>query len=249
MRSTEEKTHFGFRSIPKGEKADRVRDVFVGVSSRYDLMNDLMSGGMHRVWKTAMVDWLAPRQDQRILDLAGGTGDIAFRILERQPHASLTVLDLTEEMLARGRERSARPGAGADISWIAGSADALPFAGGSFDACTVAFGIRNFPDIAAALAEMHRVLRIGGRVLILEFGHVEIGGLSELYDRYSFGVIPGMGRLVLNDRDSYRYLVESIRRFPHSGQFSEMIAAAGFGNVAVRNMAFGIASIHSGWKI
>ncbi|MCE2523145.1 MAG: bifunctional demethylmenaquinone methyltransferase/2-methoxy-6-polyprenyl-1,4-benzoquinol methylase UbiE [Rhodobacteraceae bacterium] len=249
MRSTEQDTHFGFRTIPKGEKADRVRDVFIGVSSRYDLMNDLMSGGMHRIWKNALVDWLMPQQDQRILDLAGGTGDIALRIVERQPNASLTVLDLTEEMLAMGRDRAARLRSSGDIAWITGSADALPFAADSFDACTVAFGIRNFPDIPESLAEMHRVLRPGGRLLILEFGHVEVSGLRRLYDRYSFSVLPRLGNLVLNDRESYQYLVESIRRFPRRKEFAGMIEAAGFVNVAVRNMSFGVASIHSAWKI
>lgn len=249
MGSTDETTHFGFRSISKEEKEGRVRDVFVGVSSRYDLMNDLMSGGMHRIWKAALVDWLAPRPNQQILDLAGGTGDIAFRIVGRQPDASVTVLDLTTEMLQRGQSRARNLHIGSEIAWIAGSADALPFAGGSFDACTVAFGVRNFPDIPRALTEIRRVLKPGGRLLILEFGHVENSGLRKLYDRYSFSAIPVMGQLVVGDQDSYLYLVESIRKFPPQKEFAGMIESAGFANVAVRNMALGVAAIHSGWKI
>ena len=249
MTSEEETTHFGFSSIPKGEKAGRVQSVFEGVSDRYDLMNDLMSGGMHRIWKTALVDWLAPRREQRILDLAGGTGDIALKIARRRPEAFVTVLDLTENMLAKGRERARRVGLGERIAWTAGSADAMPFASGSFDACSVAFGVRNFSDIHKALSEIHRVLKPGGRLIVLEFGHVDQSALRDLYDRYSFAVIPRLGQLVLNDPGSYRYLVESIRQFPRRSEFSKMIEASGFSNVAVRQLAFGVAALHSAWKV
>ena len=249
MTHPDDTTDFGFQTISTEQKSRRVRDVFKGVSSRYDLMNDLMSGGMHRIWKAALVDWLAPRPHQRILDLAGGTGDIAFRLLDRQPDATVVVLDLTEDMLAEGRRRAARLSGSPEISWIVGSADAMPFADGSFEACTVAFGVRNFADIPGALAETHRVLTPGGRLLVLEFGHVQHGGLGRLYDRYSFNVIPELGRLVVNDRESYQYLVESIRRFPCRREFAAMLESARFANVAVRTMAFGVATIHSGWKI
>ncbi len=249
MKPAERNTHFGFRTVPENEKVELVRDVFVGVANKYDFMNDFMSAGMHRVWKTALVDWLAPQPEQHMLDLAGGTGDIAFRILRRQPEASVTILDLTEQMLKVGQQRAARQRLESSISWVAGSASALPFASGSFDACTVAFGVRNFPDIPKALEEMHRVLKLGGRLLVLEFGHVDNNGLRRLYDRYSFRLIPEMGRLVVNDRDSYQYLVESIRRFPKPDEFAAMIRNAGFERVSFRKMSFGVVSIHSGWKI
>jgi demethylmenaquinone methyltransferase/2-methoxy-6-polyprenyl-1,4-benzoquinol methylase len=243
-------THFGYATVPEAEKAGRVHGVFASVAGRYDLMNDAMSLGIHRLWKTAMIDWLAPRPGMRLLDVAGGTGDIAFRFLERlKGRGHATVLDMTEDMLAEGRRRAeARRFEGA-IDWVAGDAMALPFADRSFDAYTISFGIRNVTRIEDALAEAWRVLRPGGRLLVLEFSRVPEPSLRWLYDRYSFNVIPPMGQLLAGDRDSYRYLVESIRRFPDQESFAAMIAAAGFGQVRYRNLSMGIAALHSGWKL
>ncbi len=249
MTRNPEATHFGYRTVPLDQKTGQVRELFAGVSSRYDLMNDLMSARLHRVWKTALIDWMAPRPGQEILDLAGGTGDIAFRILDRQPAARVTVLDLTEEMMSAGRRREVEDRPEAAISWIVGDAGNLPFADGSFNICTVAFGVRNFAEIPPALTEIFRVLAIGGRLLVLEFGQVRNAFLQELYDQYSFSVIPKIGQVVAGDRDSYRYLVESIRLFPDRRRFAAMFEEAGFSNVAIRDMAQGVVSIHSGWKI
>jgi demethylmenaquinone methyltransferase/2-methoxy-6-polyprenyl-1,4-benzoquinol methylase len=220
------------------------------VARRYDLMNDAMSLGVHRLWKDAMLDWLAPWPGMRLLDVAGGTGDIAFRFLARvggQGHA--TVLDASEDMLAAGRERreAARyPGA---LDLVAGDAMALPFPDAGFDAYTISFGIRNVTRIEDALAEAFRVLRPGGRLMVLEFSHVPEPALRRLYDRYSFSVIPALGQAIVGDRASYQYLVESIRRFPDQEAFAAMIAAAGFGQVRFRNLSMGIAALHSGWKL
>ncbi len=246
----ERTTHFGFETVPEAQKADRVRGVFTSVASRYDLMNDAMSLGVHRLWKDAMIDWLAPRPGMKLLDVAGGTGDIAFRFLDRTGgRGAATVLDMTEDMLREGRRRaSARRDADA-LSWVAGDAMALPFPAATFDAYTVAFGVRNITRIEDALAEAIRVLRPGGRFLCLEFSHIPNDALQWLYDRYSFNVIPALGQTLARDRDSYRYLVESIRRFPDQETFAGMIAAAGFGQVRVRNLSMGIAALHSGWKI
>ncbi|NAZ37307.1 class I SAM-dependent methyltransferase [Rubellimicrobium sp. CFH 75288] len=241
-------THFGFETIPEGDKASRVRGVFERVAARYDLMNDLMSGGLHRLWKDAMVDWLAPRDGMRLLDVAGGTGDIAFRVKRRAPGASVTVLDLTEPMLLEGRRRAEARGI-AGLSWVVGDAMALPFADASFDAWTIAFGIRNVTRPEAALAEAFRVLRRGGRLLVLEFSHVAPPLLERAYDLYSFNVIPALGGAVAGDRDSYRYLVESIRRFPDQEAFADLVRQAGFERVGWRNLTFGVAALHSGWKI
>lgn len=237
-------THFGYETVPEAEKAPRVHGVFTSVAQRYDLMNDLMSARLHRVWKAATVDWLAPWPGMAVLDVAGGTGDIAARILARQPAAAVTVCDMTEAMLVEGRARH-----GDAIAWVAGDAMALPFARGSFDAVTIAFGIRNVTRIEAALAEAYRVLRPGGRFLCLEFSRVSPEGARALYDRYSFGVIPAMGEAVTGDRASYRYLVESIRRFPDQETFAGMIRAAGFERVAWRDLTLGVAAIHSGWRL
>lgn len=242
-------THFGFRTVAETDKAGLVHGVFSRVASRYDVMNDLMSGGVHRIWKTAMMDWLAPRDGQHLLDVAGGTGDIAFRFLERAPGGRVTVCDMTESMLVEGRNR-AQAGKLADrLAWVTGDAMALPFADDSFDRYTISFGIRNVTRIPQALAEARRVLRPGGRLMVLEFSQMPVPMLQWLYDRYSFNVIPVMGQVVANDRDSYQYLVESIRKFPDQETFAEMIREAGFGRVQWRNLSMGIAALHSGWKL
>ena len=242
-------THFGAETVAEDEKAGRVRGVFTSVATRYDLMNDLMSGGIHRLWKDAMMDWLAPRRGQRLLDVAGGTGDIAFRFLRRAGQAHATVLDLTEPMLQAGRQRAEAARLGDSLSWVVGDAMALPFNDASFDAYTISFGIRNVTRPEAALAEAYRVLRPGGRLMVLEFSQLPVGGLQRLYDLYSFNVIPRMGQIVARDHESYRYLVESIRRFPDQETFLEMVRAAGFENAAYRNLSMGVAALHSGWKL
>lgn len=242
-------THFGFQTVDEDAKAGMVHGVFSRVASRYDVMNDLMSVGIHRIWKNAMMDWLAPRDGQRLLDVAGGTGDIAFRFLSRAPKASVTVCDMTESMLIEGRKR-AEAGLLADrLSWVTGDAMALPFPDNSFDRYTISFGIRNVTRIPDALSEAYRVLRPGGRLMVLEFSQLPVPAMQWAYDRYSFNVIPLMGQLVANDRDSYQYLVESIRRFPDQDSFAAMIGQAGFGRVSYRNLSMGIAALHSGWKL
>jgi demethylmenaquinone methyltransferase / 2-methoxy-6-polyprenyl-1,4-benzoquinol methylase len=246
----ERTTHFGYETVREGEKGARVEGVFRSVATRYDLMNDAMSLGVHRLWKDAMLDWLAPWPGMRLLDVAGGTGDIAFRFLRRlkgQGHA--TVLDLTEDMLEAGRKRAEATSFTSALDWVVGDAMALPFADASFDAYTISFGIRNVTRIEDALAEAFRVLRPGGRLLVLEFSRVPEPSLRWLYDRYSFNVIPAMGQAIAGDRPSYQYLVESIRRFPDQEAFAAMIEAAGFGQVRFRNLSMGIAALHSGWKL
>ena len=242
-------THFGYRTVDEGEKAGLVHGVFTNVASRYDVMNDVMSGGVHRIWKDAMMDWLAPRNGQRLLDVAGGTGDIAFRFLDRAPQAHATVLDMTESMLREGERRSEAAQLADKLDWVVGDAMALPFEDNIFDVYTISFGIRNVTRIQDALSEAYRVLRPGGRIMVLEFSQMTNGGLQKLYDLYSFNMIPRMGQLIANDRDSYQYLVESIRKFPDQETFAAMIRKAGFERVSYRNLSFGIAALHSGWKI
>ena len=246
---SEKTTHFGAREVREDEKAGLVHGVFSSVASRYDLMNDVMSGGVHRLWKDAMMDWLAPRDDQRLLDVAGGTGDIAFRFLKRAPGASAVVLDMTEDMLVEGRKRADATAVADRLDWVTGDAMALPFEDGSFDVYTISFGIRNVTRIGDALSEAYRVLRPGGRLMVLEFSQLPNAGLQRLYDLYSFNVIPRMGQAIAGDRDSYQYLVESIRKFPDQETFAGMIRAAGFGQVKYRNLSMGIAALHSGWKL
>ena len=243
-------THFGFETIPEAEKAGRVHGVFTNVASKYDVMNDAMSLGIHRVWKDAMMDWLAPRPGQRLLDVAGGTGDIAFRFLKRAgAGAEAVVLDMTEPMLIEGRKRAEAEHRTEQLDWVVGDAMALPFIDNSFDTYTISFGIRNVTRIPDALAEAYRVLKPGGRLMVLEFSAIPNPGLQWLYDRYSFNIIPPMGKVIANDSDSYQYLVESIRRFPKQEAFAEMIRTAGFGQVKYRNLSMGIAALHSGWKL
>ncbi|MDR9394018.1 MAG: bifunctional demethylmenaquinone methyltransferase/2-methoxy-6-polyprenyl-1,4-benzoquinol methylase UbiE [Roseovarius sp.] len=246
---TEKTTHFGYQEIPEAEKAGRVRGVFGSVASKYDVMNDAMSMGIHRVWKDAMMDWLAPRQGQRLLDVAGGTGDIAFRFLDRAGHGHATVLDLTEPMLVEGRKRAEAEHMADSLSWVVGDAMALPFDDASFDVYTISFGIRNVTRPAAALAEAFRVLRPGGRLMVLEFSQIPNDLMQKAYDLYSFNIIPRMGQAIAGDRDSYQYLVESIRRFPDQESFLAMVREAGFGNARYRNLSMGIACLHSGWKL
>ena len=241
---------FGFRDVAPEDKPALIRGVFSSVASRYDLMNDLMSAGGHRLWKEAFVDWLNPQPGSSVLDVAGGTGDIAFRIAQRlRPKggaAAITVCDVNEDMLAHGRRRpEARDSA---ISWLCGAAEALPVESSSQDAYAIAFGIRNTTHLDKALAEAYRVLKPGGRFLCLEFSRVAAPGLDDLYDLYSFAVLPRLGELVAGDGAAYRYLAESIRRFPAQIPFVRKIEKAGFSQVKHRNLSGGIAAMHSGWK-
>ncbi len=246
---SEKTTHFGFETVPESAKAGRVQGVFGSVANRYDIMNDVMSGGIHRLWKDAMMDWLAPVAGQRLLDVAGGTGDIAFRFLKRAGQGQATVLDLTQEMLDEGRKRAEADQMSEQLDWLVGDAMALPFPNASFDVYTISFGIRNVTRPQDALNEAFRVLRPGGRLMVLEFSQIPNAALQWAYDRYSFNLIPAMGQLIANDRDSYQYLVESIRKFPDQEQFLAMVRRAGFENAKYRNLSAGIACLHSGWKI
>ncbi|QOL81902.1 bifunctional demethylmenaquinone methyltransferase/2-methoxy-6-polyprenyl-1,4-benzoquinol methylase UbiE [Pseudooceanicola spongiae] len=245
----EKTTHFGFSEVPEDEKAGRVQGVFNSVASKYDVMNDAMSLGIHRVWKDAMMDWLAPRPGQQLLDVAGGTGDISFRFLKRAGFGHATVLDLTEPMLVAGRKRAEATAMADSLDWVTGDAMALPFKDNSFDVYTISFGIRNVTRPQEALEEAYRVLRPGGRLMVLEFSQIPTPALQWAYDRYSFNMIPAMGQLIANDRDSYQYLVESIRRFPDQETFLQMVRDAGFENAKYRNLTLGVAALHSGWKI
>ncbi len=246
---TSKTTHFGFETVPEGEKADRVRGVFDSVASKYDIMNDVMSVGIHRLWKEAMMDWLAPRPGQKLLDVAGGTGDIAFRFLKRAGHGHATVLDMTEPMLIEGRKRAEASQMADNLDWVVGDAMALPFEDNSFDVYTISLGIRNVTRPQDALTEAYRVLKPGGRLMVLEFTQLPNDGLQKLYDLYSFNVIPRMGQIIVGDRDSYQYLVESIRKFPDQETFLAMVKEAGFENAKYRNLSMGIVALHSGWKI
>ncbi len=242
-------THFGFETVREGDKAGRVRGVFTSVASKYDIMNDVMSGGVHRIWKDAMMDWLAPRAGQRLLDVAGGTGDIAFRFLKRAGNGSAVVLDLTENMLIEGRKRAEAERLADSLEWVVGDAMALPFADNSFDVYTISFGIRNVVRPQDALKEAYRVLKPGGRLMVLEFSQLPNPMMQKAYDLYSFNVIPRLGQMIAGDRDSYQYLVESIRKFPDQETFLGMIREAGFGNAKYRNLTLGVAALHSGWKL
>jgi len=241
-------THFGFARVREAEKASLVRDVFDSVAPNYDLMNDLMSLGIHRLWKAAMMDWLRPRPGMTLLDVGGGTGDIAFRFRERGGGA-VTVVDVNQEMLDHGRARARDRGITDGITWITGDAEDLPIADAATDAYTTAFCLRNVTRVERALAEARRVLRPGGRFLCLEFSRVALPVLDKLYDAWSFKVLPALGERVADDRAAYQYLAESVRQFPAQDAFARMIAKAGLGQVKVQNLSGGIAALHSAWRI
>jgi demethylmenaquinone methyltransferase / 2-methoxy-6-polyprenyl-1,4-benzoquinol methylase len=263
MQQTGDRSHFGFRDVETGDKQAMVDDVFHSVARRYDLMNDLMSGGLHRAWKDVLATAVNPPPKGRsgrpvegaarpftVLDLAGGTGDVAFRVVaDAGSGTHVTVLDINPDMLEVGRARAAARGLDDVVAFVDGNAEALPFPDRSFDAVTVAFGIRNVPRIEVALAEAFRVLRIGGHFLCLEFSTVDVPGLDRLYDFYSFNAIPSLGRAVAGDAEAYRYLVESIRRFPRPEVFAEVMRAAGFGRVSFQCMTGGVVALHSGWRL
>jgi demethylmenaquinone methyltransferase/2-methoxy-6-polyprenyl-1,4-benzoquinol methylase len=240
---------FGYRDVPKAEKAGMVRGVFESVAPRYDLMNDLMSGGVHRLWKNALVDVVHPRPGEKLLDVAGGTGDIAFRLLRRQGgRPDVTVCDINAAMLRVGRDRAIDRGLLQGLTWTTGDAESLPFPDRSFDAYTIAFGLRNVTDIDKALREAWRVLKPGGRYYCLEFSKVTSTPIGRLYDTYSERALPFFGRIVARDAESYRYLHESIRRFPPQRELAERLRRAGFSRVAWRNMTLGVVALHSGWR-
>ena len=243
-------THFGYKTVFEDDKVGLVRNLFTNVSSKYDLMNDVMSFGVHRLWKDALMDWLNPQPGQHLIDVAGGTGDLAFRFLKRtSKSAKVTVLDITEGMLHEGRKRSEVENLSNSIEWVCGDAMSLPFQDNYFDIYTISFGIRNVTDIQRAINEANRVLKIGGRIMVLEFGKVSDDLFRKFYDSYSFNVIPKLGHFIAGEEESYRYLVESIRKFPDQEKFLRMIEKSGFKNVKYRNLSLGIAAIHSGWKI
>ncbi len=245
-------TSFGYREVGEGAKQPLVNDVFHRVAGRYDLMNDLMSAGMHRLWKDALVAWLNPpkRGEWKLLDVAGGTGDIAFRVLEASNrNATATVLDINGSMLEVGRQRAEKLRIADKVDFVEANAEELPFADDGFDAYTVAFGIRNVPRIEAALAEAFRVLKPGGRFLCLEFSEVDVPLLDRAYEAWSFNAIPRIGQIVTGAGEPYSYLVESIRKFPNQADFAAMVRTAGFERVTWRNYSGGIAALHSGWKL
>jgi demethylmenaquinone methyltransferase/2-methoxy-6-polyprenyl-1,4-benzoquinol methylase len=247
-----ETAHFGSRQVPLEDKQGLVDDVFHSVARRYDLMNDLMSLGLHRAWKNALVTAVNPPKTRpfALLDIAGGTGDVAFRVIESGgPDTRATVCDINADMLDVGRGRAAARALEGTVTFAEANAESLPFADRSFDAVTIAFGIRNVTRIEQALAEAYRVLKIGGKFLCLEFSAVDVPGLDRLYELYSFNVIPALGRLVAGDAESYRYLVESIRRFPDPQTYAAMLRTAGFARVSFQPMTGGIVALHSGWRL
>lgn len=243
---------FGFRPVDPGERQGLVNQVFARVADRYDLMNDLMSGGLHRLWKDDLIAWLSPPKDRafRLIDVAGGTGDIAMRFLKATgPSAEAVICDISGEMIEAGSRRFEGNTLARRLSFVQGNAEALPFPDRSFDAYTIAFGIRNVTDRDHALSEAYRVLRPGGRFLCLEFSQVQAPLLDSVYEMYSFRVIPRLGDMVAGNREAYQYLVESIARFPDQETFAEEVAAAGFARARYRNLTGGIAAIHSGWRL
>ncbi|MFK7939501.1 MAG: bifunctional demethylmenaquinone methyltransferase/2-methoxy-6-polyprenyl-1,4-benzoquinol methylase UbiE [Roseovarius sp.] len=246
---TDKTTHFGSETVLESEKAGRVRGLFSDVASKYDVMNDAMSMGIHRIWKEAMMDWLAPRTGQKLLDVAGGTGDISFRFLKRARAGHATVLDLTEPMLIEGRKRAEADAMADSLDWVVGDAMTLPFEDNTFDVYTISFGIRNVTRPQEALNEAFRVLKPGGRLMVLEFSQIPNDLMQKVYDLYSFNIIPQLGQMIAGDRESYQYLVESIRNFPDQETFLTMVKTAGFEQAKYRNLSMGIACLHSGWKL
>jgi demethylmenaquinone methyltransferase / 2-methoxy-6-polyprenyl-1,4-benzoquinol methylase len=253
MDRPDQTTHFGFRDVALGDKQTLVNDVFHSVAQRYDLMNDLMSAGLHRVWKNLMISALNPPRSEApfaLLDVAGGTGDIAFRAAKAAGGGfRATVCDINSDMLEVGRQRAAARQLDDLVSFVEGNAEALAFPDRAFDAYTIAFGIRNVPRIDLALGEAYRVLRPGGRFLCLEFSTVDVPGLDRIYDLFSFKVIPPLGRAVTGDADSYQYLVESIRKFPRPNAFAGMMRGSGFSRVNWQMLSGGIVALHSGWRL
>ena len=242
--------NFGFKKVSKKEKPKLVNEVFNSVAFRYDLMNDLMSAGLHRLWKDSFIDWLAPRKNTHLLDVAGGTGDIAFRFIKRTKNeAKVTILDRNENMLKEGKTRSNAMQIDKDLEWVCGDAMKLPFENGMFDYYTISFGIRNVLDLNRCLSEAYRVLKPGGRIMVLEFSKVENETLRKIYDAFSFNVVPKIGKIVANDAESYQYLVESIRNFPSQEKLASLVSGAGFRQVKYRNLTQGVVAMHSGWKI
>ena len=242
--------NFGFKKVSKEEKPKLVNKVFDSVAFRYDLMNDLMSAGLHRLWKDSFIDWLAPRKNTHLLDVAGGTGDIAFRFFKRtKGQATVTILDRNENMLKEGKRRAIVGKIEADLGWVCGDAMKLPFENAVFDYYTISFGIRNVLDLKRCLSEAFRVLKPGGRIMILEFSKVENQTLNKIYDAFSFNVVPRLGKLIANDAESYQYLVESIRKFPSQEKLAGLVSESGFKQVKYRNLTQGVVAMHSGWKI
>ena len=239
---------FGFRTVQRTDKARLVRSVFDSVSSRYDIMNDLMSGGVHRLWKAAMINWMAPQSNQKLIDLAGGTGDISLRFLHNGG-GEACITDINHAMVQAGRKRRDLQRMAHRLTWCVGNAESLPINNQSADFVTIAFGLRNVTDRQAALSEAYRILKPGGRFLCLEFSHVKNRTLAQLYDSWSFNILPMMGQIIAGDADSYRYLAESIRTFPSKEMLADMFAEAGFAQIRVRSLSAGIACIHSGWKL
>ena len=242
--------NFGFKKVSKEEKPELVNKVFDSVAFRYDLMNDLMSAGLHRLWKDSFIDWLAPRKNTHLLDVAGGTGDIAFRFSKRTKNRSkVTILDRNENMLKEGKRRSNVGQIASDLEWVCGDAMKLPFDNEVFDYYTISFGIRNVLDLKKCLSEALRVLKPGGRIMILEFSKVENETLNKIYDAFSFNVVPRLGQLIANDSESYQYLIESIRKFPAQEKLANLVSDSGFKQVKYRNLSQGVVAMHSGWKI
>ncbi|MBH67532.1 MAG: bifunctional demethylmenaquinone methyltransferase/2-methoxy-6-polyprenyl-1,4-benzoquinol methylase UbiE [Rhodospirillaceae bacterium] len=244
----EETAHFGFKEVIKTEKEQMVRNVFNSVSSKYDIMNDLMSLGIHRLWKNALINWLSPQAHYTLLDVAGGTGDIAFRY-KKMGGGFTIVCDINDKMLEKGRQKLAKDKYAADINWICGDAEGLPFPDRSFDVYTIAFGLRNVTNISKALQEAQRVLRPGGRFLCLEFSRLAVSAIKPLYDSYSFKILPEIGSFVANDREAYVYLAESIRKFPNQRNLIGLMKEAGLERAKYRNLSGGVAAIHSAWRL
>ena len=242
--------NFGFKKVSKEEKPNLVNKVFDNVAFRYDLMNDLMSAGLHRLWKDSFIDWLAPRKNTHLLDVAGGTGDIAFRFSKKTKNqAKVTILDRNENMLNEGKRRLNVGQIAPDLEWVCGDAMNLPFKNDIFDYYTISFGIRNVLDLKKCLSEALRVLKPGGRIMILEFSKVENETLNKIYDAFSFNVVPRLGKLIANDAESYQYLIESIRKFPSQEKLASLVSEAGFRLVKYRNLTQGVVAMHSGWKV